>query len=227
MSQRSSELNALIKQHRNEILKVAEWRNQDRWRKRLDNRLNMILSHCKDGSDPEWGSIVRRLHDLYIWKAKDDGLCRGAFYRTDNFINMPFKERSGAKKSQTVHIEHTIPVSLIGNSLKRWSGESGDQLSADAIHQALLTLSVCTAMCHSADRGRVRNGWNHRHPQFESLSWDEVHCDERLREIKPFARYDDDVVVFDVVSREEIDKNKFSLLDHKKNFQGGVGEFLR
>jgi hypothetical protein len=96
----------------------------DHWRKRLQRNPDWISNElyqvqrvlAASNGDVEarasLGSHLRQLHDKLGFKAKgpisDGGLCAGAIFRTQAFIDT--EQRSGSKVGQSVHIEHTFPI---------------------------------------------------------------------------------------------------------------------
>ena len=67
---------------------------------------------------------ARKAHDYYGWMSKKGrlGACRGAIYRSQDYMKIPLRDRSGERKyksrgeqysSHHVHIEHSIPVNTI------------------------------------------------------------------------------------------------------------------
>ena len=81
---------------------------------------------------------TRNAHDFYGWMSKDGawGACRGAFYRSENYMKIALEKRSGKKSDIDedfgVHIEHTIPVDVILESIwhcrKTFESISNDQI---------------------------------------------------------------------------------------------------
>lgn len=141
------------------------------------------------------GSQMRAFHDYLGYKAKGllihGGLCAGALYRTKKFIDTEC--RSGSKKDQSVHIEHTIPINVLATEIMSYKFEYEEALSW------LLKNSVTTAMniCEKSYLGGV----NHKSEVFENKS---------LNYGKPFMRYgrifsDPENTVFDVFNGVEVD----------------------
>ncbi len=155
------------------------------------------------------GIDLRHIHDRLGWAAKNDILCIGALYRTEAFIQLRDEERCGNKRSgQTVHIEHTVPISTMVSQLR---GLKPTRFSETL--KWILRWSVVTAVRDGAGQERhtmVRKG------QSRSTNIFNVnHCDFQ----RPFRRYDDKKhsQLWDIVNVREIDHEKFSIADHVAN----------
>ena len=89
------------------------------------------------------GSDVRQFHDKFGFKAKGTlktgGLCAGAIFRTSAFITT--EHRSGSRRDQNIHIEHTVPIADLVTLLK---GYLLDMPTSPAAF--VLKYSVATAM---------------------------------------------------------------------------------
>lgn len=172
---------------------------------------------------------IRKLHDKLGYCAKGTvargGLCAGAIYRTGSFVKLPQERRSGARASQTVHIEHTVPV-----------GQLSEEFEAEIISKSLpfdvglawlLKHSVTTAMEKGQDsdylRGVTRSteAFDKRSPAFG----------------RPFLRYgrlfDPGETVWDVWHQRPVDpealtfdRNFATVLDLLKS-AGADASFIR
>lgn len=155
------------------------------------------------------GMAVRKFHDKLGFCAKGTlktgGLCAGAIFRTQAFIDLPQDERSGSRATQTVHIEHTVPAGVI-------AGRLGAQLS-DVRHTGDLSLawlfkhSVVTAMRKGQDASFLRG-----------VTRSTTAFDAGLDEGKPFRRYRElfaaNEIVWDVWNRKEVDPDNFTFHSH-------------
>jgi hypothetical protein len=190
----------------------------DHWAKRLKKNPDWIsdelhpvkMTFLASNGDPEkqksLGSFLRQFHDKLGFKAKHSlkqgGLCAGAIFRTGRFIET--QERSGAKKGpeKTVHIEHTVPVTVLAAEIK-------ERRFSNYTHTLawLLKHSVATALHqeeenHLRERSRETGALNPTSPEY----------------LKPFRRYEKlhgaDGVVWNVFDRQEVDPHKFTFHDH-------------
>ena len=152
------------------------------------------------------GFQFRKVHDDFGWKAKDTiekfGLCSGAIYRTEAFVRQAQGLRIGRRDGQTIHIEHTVPSSVLG---REWM----DLAVETPFTSWMMRHSVCTAATHDEKRagkgGLIREGFHgdtnaltQGHPEFG----------------KPFMRYEPDAVVWNVFTGEEIKRDSYTFGDH-------------
>lgn len=161
------------------------------------------------------GINLRHAHDLFGWRAGGDlrrlGLCSGALYRTEAFMEIPQTARSGSKRDQNVHIEHTIPVNVLGQAWLRYRSVQSRDI-AD-IYAWLLTCSVTTAFAESQKtclRGCARS----------SFALTQGHSHHRL----PFMRY---MVhpglagqICNIVTGDRVEPLRYSFHDHLDNILG-------
>lgn len=153
---------------------------------------------------------VRKFHDKLGFCAKGrvetGGLCAGAIFRTASFINTSQHERSGARATQTVHIEHTVPVNVIASRTEAQIANAAD--GADAAFAWLMKHSVTTAMRKGQDRDYLKGVGS------STTAFDEGGVDEGL----PFQRYRQlfaaDEVVWDVWNRAQVDPLKLTFERH-------------
>ncbi len=140
-------------------------------------QLTRVTSNaCADRS-----MAIRKLHDKLGFCAKGDlrqgGLCSGTIFRTGSFIALPQEQRSGARARQTVHIEHTVPVTVLAARLENRVVTGGSD--ADEHLAWLLKHSVTTAMRKGQDTAYFK-GVTRSTTAFDSGSSDAN---------KPLARY--------------------------------------
>jgi hypothetical protein len=129
------------------------------------------------------GDDLRAIHNYFGYKAlgtlRRRGLCSGAIYRTEAFLRMEQEDRSGARKNQTVHIEHTIPIHslawAIHEELPQYA--DGDWESALAW---IIQHSVTTAFTKHQQTVGILHGYAKRSDVFDMDS---------PFFLKPFARY--------------------------------------
>ena len=166
---------------------------------------------------------MRKAHDFYGWMAKNEsrGVCKGAIYRSKQYMQIPMHKRSGAKRDRqkdfSVHIEHTIPINQIIKTLWSLRGtlrelSSGSSLPA-LMHEQFLSLSVCTALTGAEEKQCIKAGLESSH---QGLSAKYPLTFSELMEIKPFERYDFSagLVIYNVVSGSEIDPLSWTISDH-------------
>jgi hypothetical protein len=151
-------------------------------------------------------SNLRQFHDKLGFKAKDSlrqgGLCAGAIFRTQAFIETEQEQRIGSKCGQSVHIEHTVPINkLEGAIISRHFPNLIETLSW------LLKHSVATAF-HEREKEHLRG------VTIASGALDPT-SSEYLR---PFLRYAQlhkaGSVVWNVFDGQKIDPVNFTFKDH-------------
>lgn len=174
------------------------------------------------------GDKPRKIHDYFGWKSltkkgkKEDRLsvCKGAIYRTREYMSIDCTERSGAKvdkeKPFGVHIEHTIPCSEIKNYL--WESRASlknahGQYCSDRIQNQFFDISVCTAMSRTEEKSGILKGFSKKHPE---LVKGFLHSIESIYLLKPFIRYSDNIEIYEMVTGQQIDSNEWTIADHKK-----------
>jgi hypothetical protein len=160
-------------------------------------------------SDWEGGASLRTVHDFYGWMAKGTveqlGLCAGAFYRTARFLNLSSSERCGNRGKQTVHIEHTVPINVLFKTLKN---EISRLKSRAALHEYLISHSICTAFHYSEKAGVTSN---------QSPSFNEEGnriADFPFMRYEPLAKRDPEFRIFNIVTGKEIKISTFTFADH-------------
>jgi hypothetical protein len=157
------------------------------------------------------GMPVRNLHDELGWKAKkkleDRGLCAGAIYRTDEFLSTSQDQRCGSKVGQTVHIEHTIPATMLHKNFLKM--EFGKDINFRGLSW-LLARSVTTAASgNQKEHGLIDNG-----QKKTTYCLDKNHLHFR----KPFLRYSaffkNGGKIYDVWNQKEVSPNSFTIESH-------------
>lgn len=162
---------------------------------------------ARDTSANDRRSAIRQVHDKLGFCAKGElrkgGLCAGTIFRTAAFINLSQESRSGARSTQTVHIEHTVPVNVLACELESRLGERPDAGLA-----WLFKHSVTTAMRKGQDRAYLQ-GVTRTTAAFDFGAIDEG---------KPFKRYSAlfgaGEQVWDVWNRKEVDPDELTFEDH-------------
>ena len=150
---------------------------------------------------------VRKFHDKLGFCAKGEvktgGLCSGTIFRTSAFMKLPQDARSGARQTQTVHIEHTVPANVLARELAGHLSSETDWAMA-----WLFKHSVTTAMRKGQDREYL-NGVTRTTSAFDSGA---------VEEGKPFERYralfDAGETVWDVWNRRIVDPSELTFANH-------------
>jgi hypothetical protein len=145
--------------------------------------------------------LLREFHNELGYKALNGGLCAGAIFRTQSFIDT--RPRIGSKHGQTVHIEHTVPVCVLDSELKKLKF-----LDHSETLVWVLKHSVATAF-RKSDEAKYLKGVRNTTNAFSP---------NPNEENKPFLRYKqlfaDNGVVWNVFDREKIEPNRFTFDDH-------------
>lgn len=155
------------------------------WRGVSTTQLIGFLKHIEDNVTLNRHDLVnhyvRQFHGVLGYKAMgglmDGGLCAGALYRSKDFVSIGQPDRCGSKAGgrQNVHIEHTVPVSVLVSEIfaryRMWGfmqqpnarDEPDWEIWAkSSLYDFLQTYSVTTALTlqqgHSAPRGIIRRG---------------------------------------------------------------------
>ena len=158
---------------------------------------------CKKRHAAIVSSQIRQFHDKLGLKAKDTlatgGLCAGALYRTGSFIKTKQSARSGIRKNQkqNIHIEHTVPVSALRDTILR-----KEKIEQPWLLWFLLKHSVATAMTNKQKEGLPNS--------IHGLS-----SDKHYRGF-PFRRYDGKLQdeIWDVWSGRRIERDHFTFDHH-------------
>ena len=170
---------------------------------KIHNNLDLLSSRDKSALG-DTSQLLRKFHDFYGWKSKgmvqDLGLCSGAAYRTSGFLKIPPQSRSGKKVDRDsdigVHIEHSIPVSLIRNLIIE---QSGSLKSPEDVFNLILRFSLCTAFSRREETKFIAEGYASEHPQFSPNS--ETLCPST---IEPFKRYKPGIRIYSMTSGQEV-----------------------
>ena len=82
------------------------------------------------GNGKQIDSYLRQIHDKMGYMAKGEikngGLCSGAIYRTEAFINT--RRRIGARVGKTIHMEHTVPISSLRCQIQKGVVDTYDEM---------------------------------------------------------------------------------------------------
>tara|TARA_B110000008_G_scaffold102227_1_gene105055 strand:+ start:2615 stop:3361 length:747 start_codon:yes stop_codon:yes gene_type:complete len=166
---------------------------------------------------------ARKAHDYYGWMSKKGrlGACRGAIYRSQEYMKIPLRDRSGEKKyksrgeqysSYHVHIEHSIPVNTILEYFWQHKDILLEMDKQRKLHETFLSISVCTALTRNEEKSCIKNGLSKKHPEFENGKI----LTNSLTDIHPFKRYDfsNGLKVYEVITGTKICPESFTLRDH-------------
>jgi hypothetical protein len=178
-----------------------------------------ILKHLKkeDGERANRKFIadkIRKLHDFYGWMSKgcidENGLCSGAIYRTERYMQIPLNERTGNKLVadgfHRVHIEHSVPINEI-NKLLHFKIEQLN--SPKDVFELIMENSVCTAFSHKEEKSGIRKGFTRKLAYGDQIN---------KKNIFPFERYFDDVKIFNVLTGTPV-LQKTSLIELTKGYK--------
>ena len=162
-----------------------------------------------------FGDHFRQVHNIFGWMAGNTlekrGLCSGAIYRSEAFMELAQNERNGAagprktlRHLKNVHIEHTVPVAELA---KRWSvyRMSADRDLADAYAWTLVH-SVASAI-NMSEEGRLHS-YESRTDAFDPASPSFG---------LPFMRYTHmrtPITIWNVLTGKKIDFHEWTFSDH-------------
>ena len=196
------------------------------------NFANLMQESLKVSSD--WPSFnkklgtsnaARRNHNYFGWMSINDkllGNCKGAIYRSKEYMEIPLHQRNGEKKHNKneygphhIHIEHSIPVNLILRYFLNYKNiylENHDHLINRRLHEAFLSISVCTALTRYEEEEAIIKKYKNEHPELDKK---EIKVGS-LSEIHPFKRYDfsKGLKLFEMITGSEICPETFTLKDH-------------
>jgi hypothetical protein len=150
-------------------------------------------------------SWLRQFHDKLGFKAKGSaasgGLCSGAIFRTQRF--MQTHSRSGSKKDQSVHIEHTVPICVLRAQVSSRSFSSYTEALAWLLKHSVTTAFHKCEQAHLKDVSRTSNAFSPTSPDY----------------LRPFCRYRRmfaaGEVIWNVFDRKPIDDpQSFTFDDH-------------
>jgi hypothetical protein len=186
------------------------------WKKDLFG-VKVLAEELSQGKN-KVGDKIRAFHNKFGLKTHklkfNDPLnkCSGAFYRTSMFINLTIDQRCFLdKKFKNTHIEHTIPIKIFKEELKK---KKDILCNPEILFHWLLTNSIGTAFHSSQEKcGLIKEGFQHH-----SNVFNRYHLDFN----KPFKRYivqESGGEIWDIWNKKLIDPNIFSLNDHKNNIK--------
>jgi len=140
------------------------------------------------------------------------GLCSGALYRSARNLAIDPEKRNGssATHEQNVHIEHTVPINVLWKALKYYISRFA---APTDLHEFLIHHSECAGL-HKCEEFALDDAGvgRRRSPAFGQEG--KRIGDHPFLRYKPLALKDKEFRVFNVVSGEEIDIEKFTFGDH-------------
>jgi hypothetical protein len=151
---------------------------------------------------PDW---LRAFHNKLGFKAlgtlSKGGLCAGAIFRTQSFMNT--KNRIGSRSGQSVHIEHTVPICVLREQIQ---SRSFSNYSETLVW--ILKHSVTTAFNHCETE-------HLKGMHIATKAFDRMLPEQKN---KPFLRYkalfDSKGEVWNVLTGEPIKPDRFTFNDH-------------
>jgi hypothetical protein len=151
-------------------------------------------------------SWLRQFHDKLGFKAKgtlvNGGLCSGAMFRTEEFIEVDTHARVGSKENQSVHIEHTVPICVLRSELAKRLFSNQTEALAWVLRHSVTTGFYENQKGHLKGVGRVSDAFS----------------DGADGHLRPFMRYkrmfDADEPVWNVFKRQLVEPRSFTFDDH-------------
>lgn len=204
-----------LKYEREQLL--GHWRSVDKYFLRKSAGV-VARQFTSMASNSNKGHYIRQFHNVLGYKAGGElakgGQCLGCLYRTESFIELPQEVRTGKKKHAVglvkVHLEHTIPVSVLSASISRLGCTHWNE---EAIGDFLLNSSIATAMLE--EQGRTPNRHPHEGlvlPKYTSHSG--VFEENHPHWNRPFMRYTGQKMsprIFNVLTGVEVDVHTFTM----------------
>ena len=161
---------------------------------------------------------IRKFTDklgLQAWgDLKKGGQCAGAIYRTKGFIKLEVSERIGSKSCKTIHIEHTVPASVLTTKLIEANSKNNQLFNSEFMFFYLIKNAICTAMLDEQGTlgGLIRDGY--------ASTTDALNSETEGYE-KPFLRYVKSTneldEIWDVWNDKVINPEEFTFNDHLLN----------
>ena len=223
---------SLLNDHQNELIRILNDVCKDiniskaRFRKKYPPSLASFLWHLFKVlpipdevllKDRDLSQAIRKIHDFYGWKAKDTpitrGHCSGALYRTRSFMLLSADQRVGTKDraTRTVHIEHSVPVGQIFKLLPHHVHEFE---TPSELHNFIMRHSVTTALSYEEENNMKGTVPASRHSGFEKTG---ARADDYpFIRYRPLAQKHKDFVIYNGVSGDEINIDRFTYEDHMK-----------
>jgi len=191
-------------------LNSRQYKSAKGHRKPYDSPLNNIMAWLEGVRTRRQGNDSLRKFDDRCGLVVGDGggtaflNGAGARFRTVRFMNVPPEQRSGrqadADKWYGVHIEHAIPVSLRQDMLEALYRD-GVISSPVSLCKWLLRFQYAVGMTRDEGRTGILTGYNSKHPDWMVGDSAEALTSDSIR---PFARYTEDVRVFDMETGLEV-----------------------
>lgn len=217
-----------MKQHKEEVAKLLSLISEEnKYPPKKSSPLRYgiyIWSRISSYSVNDWcdsnlgiNHSIRQIHDYYGWMAKNGikGKCRGAIYRTKEFMKIKPCDRDGSKKeTRNIHIEHTVPVSVLQKFLNR---PDASYQNPRSLHLDLIRHSVCVAMSHQEQISMRNVVANSSNPAFDENG--SIIDDRPFLRYKPLQKINPDFKIINIITGDEISFEKFTFDEHIKTLQ--------
>ena len=163
---------------------------------------------------------IRQIHDFYGWMAKQgrNGKCAGTLYRSLDFMKIAPSNRNGSKSSdRNIHVEHTVPVAILGSYLKNSISEFS---SPESLHWNLIQHSICVGLSFNEEKSLNLAGVAKSTNEAFTLDGHLIH-DYPFRRYLPMVDYAKsnklNFSIVDITTGSEIDLENFTFRDHQKS----------
>jgi len=207
-------------------MRISEIDYLDQNRQQYTDKLNLRLVDSgpmgrmfKDlVADGKINPSVARSADNYLGlmsKCGTRGNCAMTRFRSQHMLAIQLDKRTGKKKASAnrqgitpeeyeqygIHIEHSVPVNLKIRIItdKYAAGQITDYKTFTDMYQ---TLSVGVGMTRREENANLLPGMGSKHPD---ITGDLAAID--IGSIRPFARYSDDTVIYDMTTGKPVDLN--------------------
>ena len=179
-------------------------------RKPYDSPLNNIMGWLEGVRTRRQGNESIRAFDNKCGLVVGDGggpaflNGAGTRFRTAEFMTVPMEQRSGRKANANkwygVHVEHAIPVSLRQDMLEALYS-NGVITCPVSLCKWLLRFQYAVGMTRDEERTSIPKKYRYKHPDWKGGDDLEALTSDSIR---PFARYTDNVRIFDMETGLEV-----------------------
>ena len=189
---------------------LSTWRrllSDKDWKRKLELKAEKYLLAVNSPASRQAAprERLREFHNDLGYRAqpKKNGLCAGAIFRTQAFIENHL--RIGKRQEQSVHLEHTVPIAALDKQLRKLHPMTNIEIAGFLIHQ-----SVVTAFHFNEKSTRTRKGYSNKTDAFDVSSADFN---------KPFKRYHSAIDgaghIWNVFDKCSVDPDKFTFEHHQ------------